>query len=322
MFKISLILLSIVFFLCGCSSDSFISDDATEFEARVLLEEASRLDADSAVKNLLPEIYEQPPRILNTSNGTKVIYFAKNQTPKVLAALLKAQMKSFVSEANATNQIVVNCANEEEAGEVISFLENADVLPIQIKISCLLIEHYADLTMDRETTVHIGELFGTDLTLGAKTDSGEFLPTFPGASLREPGRSDLGIEIGYLSDTSNSDAVKVVVDMLESRGYLKVMMNPELEVLSGQKATFTSREQVPTIKTYTDKNNNSYSLTEYVWIEDYLEVVPCLYADGSIGVKTKVTMSSKSTPEGVVQQRIISKKTIDIGENRIKPGVS
>ncbi|AQQ09262.1 phage assembly protein [Sedimentisphaera cyanobacteriorum] len=319
-------ILSAAIFITGCGSEGFITDDATEFEAKVLLEEASRIEADSSVKNHLPDIYEQEPKIIETSSGTKVVYFTKNQPPNVLAGLLKNQLKCSANPSSTTNQIIISCKNKAQAEEAISFLNSVDVLPVQIKISCMLIEHYADLTMDRETTVHIGELFGTDITLSGKQKGGkysDYLPNFPGALLREPDRADLSLDLGFEDgNIGDTDFVRVVVDMLESRGYLKVMMNPELEVVSGQKATFKSREQVPTIRVITERNRDPYNLTEYIWVEDYLEVVPHLYADGTIGIKTKVLMGSKSTPEGVVQQRIISRKGIDIGENRVKPGQS
>jgi type II secretory pathway component GspD/PulD (secretin) len=307
--------------LGGCAGRDYLSEGETEFEAKMLLEDASSLEADRAVKNPLPEIYAQSPRVIHTSNGVKVLYFAKNQPPNVLAGMLGAQMKTGAAEANATNQLIINCGSDEEAQEVISFLDYVDVLPVQIKVSCMMIEHYADFTMDRETTAELGSLLGTDITLEAKRVDGVIQPTFLGASLREPARSKIGINIGV----NNVGSTQAVVDMLESRGYLKIMMNPELEVISGERATFKSREQVPTVKTISFRSGNTtdtYELVEYIWVEDYLDVVPKLYADGTIGITTKVTMGSKSTPEGVVQQRIISNKNIDIGENRVRPGQS
>ncbi|MHC4387999.1 MAG: type II secretion system protein GspD, partial [Planctomycetota bacterium] len=65
-----------------------------------------------------------------------------------------------------------------------------------------------------------------------------------------------------------------------------------------------------------------FSLTEYQWVEDILEVTPHVYADSFIGLTTKIQLGSKSKPEGVVQNPIITERIIEVEENRIKPGNS
>ena len=61
----------------------------------------------------------------------------------------------------------------------------------------MILDRYADKTMDRETTIEIENLLGERITLGGKRDSsGKLLAVFPGASLREPKRATFGMEIG------------------------------------------------------------------------------------------------------------------------------
>jgi hypothetical protein len=72
----------------------------------------------------------------------------------------------------------------------------------------------------------------------------------------------------------------------------------------------------------TQKGKPAYSVTDYQWVSDTLTVVPYVYADGSIGLKTQITIGSKSKPEGVIQTPIITERSVDIGENRIQPGKS
>jgi hypothetical protein len=114
---------------------------------------------------------------------------------------------------------------------------NVDVPPIQVKIDCMVSEVYADRTLDWETTLQITDLFGEDFVMGGSARAfgrdvpdlirdGLILPAFPGASLREVARSRMGLKIGYW----NQDDFLAMVDILESRGYLKVLMNPSLEV--------------------------------------------------------------------------------------------
>ena len=48
-----------------------------------------------------------------------------------------------------------------------------------------------------------------------------------------------------------------------------------------------------------------FSLTEYQWVEDILEVTPYVYANGSIGLNTKIQIGSKSKPQGVVPRFVL-----------------
>jgi len=115
-----------------------------------------------------------------------------------------------VSSNPATNQLVVRCPMRDDIDAVLETLNQIDVKPIQVKIDCLISEVYADMTFDRETTIAIDNLFGESVTMNpAGTAFGadvqqlvqddEYLPAFPGASLREVARSRMGLNIGYLN---------------------------------------------------------------------------------------------------------------------------
>ena len=166
----------------------------------------------------------------------------------------------------------------------------------------------------------IENFLGEQIALGAAKFP---QPNFPGASLRESLRGDFGLDIGYwINKGVPGHQVRVLVDVLESRGYLKVLMNPTLESVNGQSAQVQIRDNAPIEKIVTERGNLSYSVTDYQWVEDTLRVTPYVYADGSIGLNTHITVGSKSKPEGVVQTPIITERSIDVGENRIQPGKS
>jgi hypothetical protein len=115
----------------------------------------------------------------------------------------------------------------------------------------------------------------------------------------------------------------MVVDLLISKGYLKILMNPSLETVNGQKAKITSREYVGLEQIVQDvQYQNPVSMTKYQWVEDSLEVTPHVFADGSIGLETSIKLGSKSQPEGVVQTSIITERNVQMAENRIAPGDS
>ncbi|MHC4213579.1 MAG: type II secretion system protein GspD, partial [Planctomycetota bacterium] len=223
-----------------------------------------------------------------------------------------------VSPNTATNQLVIHCPDKQEVEQVLKLLRAVDVPPIQVNIDCLILERFADVTMDWETSIQIDNLFGEHITLGGKEG-----PEFPGASLREPRRSEFGLDIGFWNQKLTPKEFKVVVDMLVSRGYLKVLMNPTLETISGQEATITSRDYAPLEKIVSKPGfEEPFNLTEYQWVEDKLTVTPYVYADGSIGLKTEIMLGSRSKPEGIVQSSIITERFINSRESRIEPGRS
>lgn len=325
---ISLLMLSI----CGCGD--FFAEKPIEIETQATLNELKQVKENPATRNPLPEFYLSEPKTIEVKDGVKLFYFAKNQTVENLSKLISNQF--FVADLKtgdakevntnaATNQLIVHCPDREVVDRILDFLAIVDVQPVQINIDCIIVERFADVTMDWETTIQIEDIFGSNIDLSGKPltydSSGNVTstkPAFPGASLRESKRSDFGLSVGY----KDGPKVNAMVDMLVSRGYLKVLMNPKIETVNGQVAKIVSRDNVPIQKIITGQNTEPYSLTEYVWVEDSLEVTPSVYADGSIGLKTSIKLGSRSKPEGVVQASIITERSIDIAENRIAPGDS
>ncbi len=328
----------------------------TEHNAEKALKDL-QIDVTAVEPNIpIPEIYTTPPKIVKQMVGGepefKLFYFCKQHTSDELKKIVHEQFatKLFdkkgketklvdytVSSNPATNQLIVRCPTEEDANAVLELLEMVDVPPIQIKIDCLISEIYADFTFDRETTVAIENLFGEGIAMkpgglpfGASIqdliDQGdEILPAFPGASLRELIRSRMGLNIGYLSTTRDFTAL---VDLLESHGYLKILMNPVLETVNGKTAIVKSTQHVP-LQTITKfipvRSGGEYAPQteiEYIDVIDSLEVTPHVFADGSIGLETSILLGARNTPDGVKQVPIITKREITSKENRIRPGES
>ncbi len=329
---------TIMLSICGCGD--FFAEKPAEIQSKAILNELKQIKENPAARNTLPELYRSEPKKLEMEDAVKVFYFAKQNSAETLAKLVERQFSTItadpkgnvfyipgnlVSHNAATNQVVVDCPNNLDADKVIEFLRATDVPPIQVNIDCLIVERFADVTMDWETTLLMEDLFGENVTVGGKEDSsGNLLPAFPGGSIREAKRSTFGLNIGYWRNRGvEGQQLRILVDMLVSRGYLKILMNPTIETLNGQTAKIRSAEFAPLEKIYLKPGfDEPFSLTDYQWVEDTLEVTPCVYADGSIGLKTKVQIGSKSKPEGIVQASIITERTIDVAENRIKPGES
>lgn len=338
----------VFFWVWGCSglkAQTSTEDEAIETLRQLQIEYIPEPNVS------FPEIYQTPPEIVEQIVGGtsewKLFYFCRYLTSDELKQIITEQFatKLFdkkgketqlpdynVSSNTATNQLIVRCPSREDAEAVLKTLEQVDILPIQVKIDCLISEIYADFTFDRETTIAIDNLFGEHIAMkpGGTAfgddvqqliSDDDYLPAFPGASLRELIRARMGLKIGYLSTTHNLAAL---VDLLESRGFLKILMNPTLEIVNGKKAKVQSTQHVPLEKMYITNPDQDWveTRTEYVDVIDSLEITPHVFADGYIGLETSIMLGAKNTPDGVKQVPIITKKEIESKENRIRQGES
>ena len=319
--------------LAGCGS--FFDKTPTDLESKAVLRDISRVQENPEIANPLPSVYLQEPRRLKVEDGVKLFYFTRftpvgdlTYTDKDKALEKKVHgyggtirdLGFNVSTNPSTNQLVIHCADDQECDQVLRYLKKTDVPPIQVHIDCLILEQFGDVTQDWESSLLIENFLGEHIALGtAKYPN----PNFPGAALRESRRGDFGLDIGYwINKGVPGHQVRILVDMLESRGYLKVLMNPTLESVNGKPARIQIRDFAPIEKIVTERGDLSYSVTDYQWVEDTLNVTPFVYSDGSIGLKTDITVGSKSKPEGVIQIPIITERSIKIGQNRIDPGKS
>ncbi len=331
-------------FVSGCGD--FFESKTTELESQRTLRELTkvRLTPDPDVP--LPAAYKEPPKIVEGTIGdktdAKLFYFSKYHTVDKLKSLIDSQfIKKFfdakgkptvVVDYNcsinaATNQLVVRCPTVVDAEQVLAFLERVDVPPIQVKIDCIISEVYADHTLDWETRLHIQNLFGQEINLAGK---------LPGAALRDIARSTFGLKAGYVdggtynpgADTFTPDKpghmFGALVDVLVSRGYLKILMNPQLEVINGETATIITKEHVPldVITSVDSVSDVITQKTEYHDVIDSLTITPHVFADGYIGIETRALIGSKSTPEGVKQLPIVTTREVVVKENRIRSGES
>ncbi len=324
-----------------------------EHEAEATLNNL-QIDVESDPNTSSPQLPAKPPRIFKQVVGGdpewKLSYFCKQHTSGELKRIVSEQFGAsiFNQKGKETrmvdyaitsyplgNQLMARCPTEEDARAVLEFLEVVDVAPVQVRIDCLISEVYADMTFDRETTMAIDNLFGESVTMKpGGTPFGEdvrqlvredeFLPAFPGASIREVARARMGLNIGFLNQAKDGHAFAALVDLLESRGYLKILMNPTLEVLNGSKAKVSSSQHVPLDRITMRRTNSDFleTRTDYVDVVDSLEIVPHVFADDYIGLETTIVLGSKNTPEGVKQVPIITRKEIANKSNRIRQGQS
>ena len=334
----------------GCAD--YINTNNAGIESTRIIKKLRKVEPASEPNVPLPYFFKAPPKILEQTVGGnqeyKLFYFCQHHTSPEMQEIVNTQFagqlfdekgKSTrvvdynVSANPATNQLIVRCPAREDAEAVLDFLREVDVPPVQVKIKCLVSEIYADKTLDWETTLAVEDLLGEGISAVPSGQAfGSAVQTlvtepdtpaaFPGASLRELARERMGLKVGYISSSANFTAM---VDTLESEGYLKILMNPTLEVVNGKQAKILSSQKVPLQETYLTSGNNAQWVerrTEYEDVVDSLTITPHVFGDGYIGLETSILLGSKLTPEGVKQVPIITKKQIDNKENRIRPGQS
>ena len=322
----------------GCGD--FFAEKPTELQAQEILKELEQVKENKNIKNQLPQFYQQPPARVNIAQGVKLLYFARHHQVENLATLLNQQLGLKVVTSNSTNQLIAYCPDDKGADIAEKYLEMVDVPPVQVNIDCLILERFGDITMDWETSILIENFLGEGVTLGeargtfqadvADIDEelvGDLLglaPAFPGAALRETERGTFGLDFGYWIDKNIAGhQVRTIVDVLESKGYLKILLNPTLETINGKEASVTIKDYSSYQEIQTGAaGSEAFNITKYMWVEDTLTVTPYVYADGSIGINTSIKIGSRSKPEGVTQTSIITERSINVEENRIQPGKS
>ncbi len=339
-----------VFMLSICGAQNCSAQTSVTAETQSIIENLSKIELAAEPSIPMPAVYKQPPIILEQVVGGKaefkLFYFCKYHTSELLRTIVNDQFASTLFDAKgkstrvpdyrvssnpATNQLLVRCPAREDAEAVREFLALVDVPPVQVKIDCIISEVYADKTLDWGTSILIEELFGEDIWAGPAgrpygmgvtelLQEATTLPAFPGASLRDLARAKMGLQLGYVDEK-----FVTLLDILESEGYLKILMNPTLEVVNGQMAKISSMQKVPLQRTYLKGGTVTgwiESKMEYEEVVDSLQITPHVFADDYIGLETNILLGSKLTPEGVKQLPIITKKEIQNKENRIRRGES
>ncbi len=315
-------------------------------ETENILDDLDRVEIVSD-PNLPPQkVQAQPPvKVRQTVGGAeewKLIYSCRFHKADQMQQIVREQFASqiFNQKGQSTtihnytittnpgaNQLIVRAPTAADIDAVLELLDEVDVQPIQVHIDCLVSELSSSMAMDRETTLLIENLFGEKVVIGGRDDgSGGVLPAFPGASLREPAREKFGLKIGIDKPVSGHQ-VQALVDILVSRGYLKVLMNPTLDVLNGQTAKIESSQRIPLQQIVVQSGGFGEDVvlrtqTSYHKVIDSLEITPHVFADGSIRLDTRVRISSYLAPRGVTQSQIVTERTITNGDNRIRLGQS
>ena len=259
----------------GCAQTDDIRDvfakKPTEIESKMIIRDIAKVRENPHIYNPLPEMYRIAPQRLVLEDGIRMFYFTKHHSAKDISDDLR-RLGYKVSQNPSTNQVIIHAENEAECDLIEEYLSRTDVPPIQVHVDCIILERFGDVTKDWETTILIENMFGEQLTLG---ESKYPKPALPGASLRESQRSTFGMDFGFWRNEGiPGHQVRAIIDILESRGYLKILLNPTLETVNGKAASVQIRDRVPVEVTVTERppaaNQDPliYKLTRYEWVTD------------------------------------------------------
>ena len=156
-----------------------------------------------------------------------------------------------------------------------------------VRIDLLVVEVFPGLKMDRETTIAARNLLGPIFV--SSTDTADLLKKAAGATaaVKDESASDKRV---------TQEMFKVLVDMMISKGYVKILMRPTLEVFDGHTAKVMSTD-------------------------DSIEITPTVRKDGNIILQVEATLSSLSMRQGKEQTPIVSRREIST-RIRLSPGES
>ncbi|MHC4558377.1 MAG: M56 family metallopeptidase [Planctomycetota bacterium] len=159
-----------------------------------------------------------------------------------------------------------------------------------IRIDCLTVEVFPDLKIDRETIIVAENILGKKITLTDSTASAKDL-------LKKAAKATGEVEDESAGDKRvTQEQFKALVEMLTSRGYLKILMSPELLVVDSQTAKIQTNQ-------------------------DSLQITPHIREDGNILLQVEVSISRQSTQQSKEQKPSITKTDIST-QALVSPGMS
>jgi beta-lactamase regulating signal transducer with metallopeptidase domain/type II secretory pathway component GspD/PulD (secretin) len=190
------------------------------------------------------------------------------------------------------------------AGEIAAIPERAES-PVTstgdatiIQIDCLILEISTDLKMDSETATMAENLITDNTVL-----RGPEIATLPAdALLRKVADATAASKGTSAKDKQGAEyRVKALVELLASKGYARILMNPVMQVVDGKTAKIHSTQDS---------------------LQDSLEITPHILENGCIGLEVQALLGSRLTLESPEQIPVPTKREISTADIRVRPGQS
>jgi type II secretory pathway component GspD/PulD (secretin) len=157
-----------------------------------------------------------------------------------------------------------------------------------IQVDCLVLEIYGPAEFDHETLIASSNILGetpgrSGVGSGAPTPTAEELIKQAAGTHRSVG--EISIVAGDRQATP--EQLDAMIDLLASRGFVKVLMNPTLEIVSGGQGRIQSARKIP----MSNSADSSTQADHYIDVVDYLELTANVQDDGSIRLLTEGTIN-------------------------------
>ena len=194
----------------------------------------------------------------------------------------------------------------------------------QVLVDCRVLEIYPSMKFDRETIIAAENLLGETPTVRVGRDGA---PTHPGRASRMSaskfedwirelaGATVLGEEPSIM--TADGKTTRKMVDLLVSRGYMKILLAPTIEVVDGGTGRVQSTQRVPIGKA----TGSSTQSDHYEDVTDYFEITPHIVDDDRIKLLTEGTINRQLSRQDKGQPPIVTKSSFST-QVVVDPGTS
>ncbi|MHC4241158.1 MAG: secretin N-terminal domain-containing protein [Planctomycetota bacterium] len=239
---------------------------------------------------------------------TAILLIIALAIPTTLALTNKpdSMLTEIKTEVPVEDDIQIATATFEE-----SPIENIPPIPVlatspapsdkdqaHVRIDCYVVEVLQDSTIDAETLAEAKKLLGNKISPREKK-----IDVIMRAAIGAMNASkDKSVENMRLTQ----DQYNAFIEMLASKGYIKILMNPVIETINGKTATIRSAS----------------SLEKFS-----LEITPSVLADGNIILEVEADLSSQDIPvlgesAPVSLRQLSSKVCVSPGESMIIGGLT
>jgi type II secretory pathway component GspD/PulD (secretin)/Leucine-rich repeat (LRR) protein len=191
-------------------------------------------------------------------------------------------------------KVTVRTANSDNSVPEIPVLSKsaptAEDKPI-VKVDLAWIEIPSGSQVDSKTTNEIKNVLGDKIAIADSPVAADLLRDTAGATaaVKDESAGDKRV---------TQEQFKTLFDLLASRGLIKILLNPTLEVADGQTAKISSKQKIP---------NSQDS------IEDSIEITPTIRKNGNIVLQVNLDWSLKSAEPDANQPPIIQRRKISTG---------
>jgi len=243
-----------------------------------------------------------PGVIIRQKDISMNVYTCRNREPKVLIEALKPHLSKAGNLQEVPPDKLIICDRSSRIKMMHKILDEIDRVLPQVIIESKTYEVFSDVTADYSAYITWRERWAHHTTvvsieqrlLSTRSTAANAVGTLLRAA-RE-GRGNL-----------NMGEVQAYLDFLVSEGKARVLTEPWITVVSGEKASISTGDEIP-YRAYQVVSGTESFITEYQTAEIKLDVTPRVISGGLIEMQVSPEVDSISGYRGPEQVPVISKR--------------